>query len=191
LADLPGIDTDLVRADDESGAFDAAVHLIEQGCQKLAYISGPKEFLASDRRLNGFKKALKKYKIKFNESCVFQSGWRMEDGYETGLRMLQHADVQPDGIFCYNDPVAIGLMRALIENGRRVPEDVAIVGFDDDDVSAFVQPGLTTVAQPAQEIGRQAAQQLFERIQAKENSETPERFYLKTELVVRGSSLKK
>ncbi len=191
LADLPGVDADLVRADDESGAFEAAEHLIQQGCKKLAYISGPKEFFASDRRLNGFKKALKKHHIEFNEACVFQSGWRMEDGYNTGLRMVQNTSVQPDGIFCYNDPVAIGLMRALIEHGRRIPQDVAVVGFDDDDISAFVQPGLTTVAQPAQEIGRLATQQLLERIQAKENEGTPERIYLKTNLIVRGSSQRK
>lgn len=190
LADVPGINTDLVRADDESGAFEAAEHLIQLGCQKLAYISGPKEFHASDRRLQGFKKALEKHNIPFNDDCTFQSGWRMEDGYATGLKIVANANVQPEGIFCYNDPVAIGLMRALLENGRRIPEDIALVGFDDDDVSAYIQPGLTTVAQPAQEIGRKAAQLLFERIQAKGNAQSPERIYLKTELVIRGSSMK-
>jgi len=187
LANVPGIDTDLVRCDDEGGAFAAVQQFIRSGRKKLIYISGPGDFLASDRRLNGFRRALEENGLPFDESQVVQSGWRLRDGYETGLRLVRSGKPLPDGIFCYNDPVATGLMRALFENGISAPRDVGVIGFDDDGVSAFLKPGLSTVAQPAFEIGRTAAIRLLSRIRSHSKNWKPEKKYLPTQVIIRES----
>ncbi len=187
LADVPGIYADLVRADDEYGAFEAVQHLIHSGCKNLIYVSGPVEFLASERRLQGFKRALQANDLPFEESQVIRSGWRLEDGYETGLQLVRKFKSLPEGVFCYNDSVAIGLIRALYENGFSVPRDVGVVGFDDIFVSAYLKPGLSTVAQPARDIGRVAALRLVQRIRSHDKEWQPQKQYLKTRLVIRES----
>ena len=187
LADVPGIDADLVRADDETGAYEAVQHLIRGGRKKLMYISGPEQFTASDRRLKGFRRAHEENGIEFRESQVVRSGWRLEDGYLTGEQLAGNPKNVPDGLFCYNDPVATGVIRALFEHGLSVPQDVGVVGFDDDFVSAYLKPGLSTVAQPALEIGRAAATRVLQRIRSNGKNWKPEKQYLKTKLIVRES----
>lgn len=187
LADVPGIDADLVRCDDEGGAFRAVQRFIRSGRTNLVYVSGPDEFLASDRRLKGFRRALEKNGLPFDASRVVQSGWRLTDGYKTGLRLAHSSKPLPDGIFCYNDPVATGLMRALFENNISAPQDVGIIGFDDDVVSEFLKPGLSTVAQPALEIGRAAAVRLLSHIRSNNENWKPEKRYLPTKVVIRES----
>ncbi len=187
LAEVPGIDADLVRADDKTGAYNATRHLLEQGYRDLVYISGPESFLANDRRLLGFQNALQEFAITFDSSCLVKSGWRFHDGYEAGKSLIQQKKKLPDGAFCYNDPVAIGFMRALSENGIQIPRQVAVIGFDDSSVSAYLNPGLTTVAQPAREIGRQAAQRLMERIREKTKRAPAKHIYMQTHLVIRES----
>ncbi len=187
LAEVPGINADLVRSDDETGAYNATRHLLEQDRQNLMYVAGPESFLANDRRLKGFKKALREFDVK-QSNRILQSGWRLQDGYQAGKHLVQQKKALPDGVFCYNDPVAIGFMRALLEHQVRIPQDVAVIGFDDAAVSGYLNPGLTTVAQPACDIGRQAALRLIERINEKTKRAPAKHIYLKTELVIRESS---
>jgi len=191
LAEVPGIEADLVRSDDETGALGAVEHLIKLGRKRIAYITGPDTALASDRRLSGFRRALEKNKISFSEHCVLKGGWRFEDGYTAGKEMLSRGDFNPDGVFCYNDQVAIGFIRALGESGLQVPRDVAVVGFDDAGVSAYLETSLTTVAQPAKKIGYESAKLLIKRIMEKRNKDAEhmpiEKKFLKTELIIRES----
>ncbi len=187
LADVPGIEADLVRADDENGAFEAVQHLIRNGRQNLIYVSGPEEFLASERRLKGFQRALEANGLPFKESQVIRSGWRLEDGYKAGALLARGFTPLPDGVFCYNDPVAIGVIRGLIDHGISTPGDVGVVGFDDAFVSGYLNPGLTTVAQPAREIGSAAARRLLERIRSQDKEWQPRKQYLKAKLVIRES----
>ncbi len=185
LAEIPGIEADLVRADDEVGAFHATAHLIKLGRKRIGYVTGPTSALASDRRRSGYQKALKKYGIIFNDKQLIYGGWRLKDGYKAGRELLTYGKTCSDAVFCYNDSVAIGLIRALVENGARVPDDVAVVGFDDAGVGAYLETGLTSVAQPAMEIGRRSAMRLVELIRSKDNSQKPEQVFLETRLVVR------
>lgn len=187
LAEVPDLDADLVRSDDETGAYQATRHLLNLGRRHVLYIAGPPSFMANDRRLEGFKRALGEYDIELTPQHLVQSGWRLEDGYEAGKRIVEEQKML-DGAFCYNDPVAIGLMRALLESGQRIPDDIAIVGFDDSSVSGYLNPGLTTVAQPAHEIGRQAALRLVKRIRDKEKIKSTKQLYLDTQLIVRDST---
>ena len=187
LADVPGISADLVRCDDEAGAFEAVQYFIRSGRRNLVYVSGPIEFLASERRLQGFKRALQMNGLEFHESQVIRSGWRLEDGYKVGRQLAHWKHKLPDGLFCYNDPLATGVMRGLFESGIRVPHDVGVIGFDDDLVSAYLKPGLSTVAQPALEIGRASAKRLLKRIGAKSEEWQVEKQYLKTRVIIRES----
>ena len=184
LAEVPGVEADLVRADDETGAFDATTHLISLGRKNLVYITGPETALASDRRLRGFQRGLETRDIPFDNNSVRTGGWRLQDGYRAGIELLCGSEKVADGAFCYNDAVAIGFIRALIEKGCRVPEDVAVVGFDDAGAGAFLETSLTAVAQPAREIGRKAAEVLLNRIRRK-NKIPLQKLFLDTHLVVR------
>ncbi len=188
LGDLPDIDADLVRSDDESGAYHAASHLIQNGRRRLMYISGPESFYASARRLKGFKRAMQENNVEFDEQNVIYSGWRFNDGYATGQELCRSRSLLDAGLFCYNDSVAIGLMRALFENGYKIPDDLEIIGFDDAGVGKYLQTSLTTVAQPAREIGRRAAQLLLEKINFKGENWQSKKIFLETTLVIRETS---
>jgi len=185
LAELPDINADIVRADDETGAYNATIHLIKQGAQKIAFISGPESSYASDRRLSGYKRALMEQNLTFSGDLVRQGGWRLEDGYNAGLNLFNDKIECPDAIFCYNDSVAIGLIRALTEKGKTIPQDVAVVGFDDSGVSSFLETSLTTVAQPTKKIGRLAAEVLLNRIKNKNKKLPHQKILIETELIIR------
>jgi DNA-binding LacI/PurR family transcriptional regulator len=185
LAEIPGIDADFVRADDETGAYEATKHLLKLGRKKIGYISGPYSALASDRRRRGYEKALFNNGLGPKSHQVFDGGWRVEDGYKAGREFLACANNCPDSVLCYNDSVAIGLIRALVEAGVNVPDDTAVIGFDDAGVGAFLETGLTTVAQPALEIGRRAAKLVMDRIKNIDSFAEPQKVLLNTNLVVR------
>ena len=191
LAEVPGIEADLIRADDEKGAFEATQHLIHQGRKCIAYISGPDTALANDRRMRGYQQALATYDIVPKDELVLNGGWRLEDGYRAGKKMVQQHQKCPDGVFCYNDQVATGFIRAMVESGLNIPENVAVVGFDDAGVSAYLETALTTVEQPARKIGRMAAEILLKRIadkNSKSSVKTPiQKVLLPTRLIVRES----
>ena len=96
----------------------------------------------------------------------------------------------PDALFAMNDPTALEALNVAKRRGLSVPDDLAIVGFSDDPMSALIEPGLTTVAQPVNEIGQQTANLLLRQLQAKEGEFEPERIILPTSLIVRGSTVK-
>jgi DNA-binding LacI/PurR family transcriptional regulator len=184
LAEIPGIEADLVRADDENGAFEATRHLIQIGRRNIACVTGPVSAMASDRRLDGYQNALVQANIKLRSEYVIRGGWRYEHGYHAGKKVIRMKTL-PEGVLCYNDSVAIGLIRALVEHGCRIPDDVAVIGFDGAPVTSFLQTALTTVAQPAQEIGVKAAELLLKRITNKDDNVIPEKIFLETKLIVR------
>jgi len=184
LAEIPDVAADVVRADDETGAYNATTHLIKQGRKKIAYISGPDTTFASIRRLSGYKKALMDNNLQFVNKFVRKGGWRLDDGYKAGLNLLK-CDIEcPDGVFCYNDSVAIGLIRVLTERGKNVPNDLAVIGFDDSGVSSFLETSLTTIAQPTKKIGQLAANVLLKRIRNKKNLPL-QKFLVETQLIIR------
>ena len=187
LAEVPGIKADLVRSDDQPGAYQATKHLINLGRKRIAYITGPQNALANDRRLGSYKQALNDHNLSLNEELIRPGGWRRSDGYKAGKLMLNELKEYPDGAFCYNDAVAIGFIRALVEHGLRIPQDVAIVGFDDAGSAAYLETALTTVEQPAKEIGNKAAQLLVERIKNKKEQQRTKKILLPTSLVIRES----
>ncbi|MDZ7722327.1 MAG: LacI family DNA-binding transcriptional regulator [candidate division KSB1 bacterium] len=184
LGDLEGVQAPLVRADDITGAYNAASHLLKNGYRRLLYLSGPKEFMASDRRRQGFVKAHQDFGMPVDKDQIRVCGWRMQDGYCTGTEYFEQIKSRFDAVFCYNDTIAIGLIRAMLEKGIRIPEEIGVIGFDDSEFGNYITPGLTTVAQPAFDIGYRAAEILIDCIK-NDNPPNTETTLLNTTLMIR------
>jgi LacI family transcriptional regulator len=155
------------RTDDVKAAFDATTYLIVRGHKRIAMISGPLDNdVAGATRLQGYRQALEHYGLGFDDNWVDYGNFRFRDGYTAMERLL---DRLPKGsisaVFAASDEMALGAIRCLVTKGLRVPDDVSVIGFDNLQVAQMVTPSLTTVAQPFQEIGRQAVECLIRAIE--------------------------
>lgn len=184
----PEIDTDNVVIDDRGAAFEATEHLITIGCKRIAHFRGPKNLEISEKRLAGYFEALKKHEIPIYDSLIIES-----DNLETAeieMQKLIDEDNLPDGIFAVNDFTAIGAMKTLKKNGKKIPEDVAIVGFTNNVISEIVEPQLSTIEQNGYQIGYRATEILIEKITS--TKKIPSRTeVIPTKLIVRKSSIRK
>lgn len=183
------VNTSKVTVDDHDGAFKATEHLIEMGYRRIAHISGPEKLTISKNRLEGYLDALRKYNIPVEPELIRHSNLGEED-VRAQMNALLALPQPPDALFAINDPTAIQAMLLMKEKGVKIPEDVAVVGFNDSPESRIIEPGLSTVAQPAYEIGRLATKHILEQINDPEDF-SPQNLTLKTELIIRDSSRKK
>ncbi len=185
--DLPGLEADCVLADNFQGGYLATRHLLERGHRRIACIAGPSELTPSADRVRGYRRALEEAGIRPREVWVQRGDFRAESGYEAARFFLSlPAKVRPTAIFACNDLMAIGAMRAIGEAGLSIPDDIALVGFDDILLASYVIPPLTTVAQPTYEMGRMAGDLLLRRLG--EPDRPPARLILPVRLVVRQST---
>ena len=187
LIDRPidGVRATFVGVDNDAVGELATSHLIQRGCRRIAHLRGPKIGLAT-KRLNGYLAALKKNKLKSPAGYVVEAGFQDLTGYQAMKKLLAVVPV-PDGVFCYNDPVAIGAMRALLEAGLKVPEDVAVVGAGNVHYSDALVVPLTTIDQKTGQIGARAAELLLEQIESK-RPPGPGKILFVPELVARKST---
>lgn len=174
-----------VMADNQLGAFMAVEHLIQQQYKKIALLSGRALSLNNMDRVNGYREALKKHGFDQDAQPMAEGQFTFEGGYQAVDQLFAQGG-EFDAIFACNDMMAIGAIERLTELGRRVPEDIAVVGFDNIRMAAWYKPSLTTVDQPVYEMGKMAAQLLMEHISGirKEAAQV----VIKPELVVRQSS---
>lgn len=171
---------DLAHAD---GSRLAAEHLLARGCRRIATISAPQSIPAAKDRLDGFRAALASAGI--SEVPVAQGNFTVDSGAAAMTQLLaEHPDV--DGVFAANDLMAQGACQVLREQGKRVPEDVAVIGFDDSSVAATCRPALTTVRQPVEKMAAEMARLLAEHIQGTRTE--PASTVFDAELVVRDSA---
>jgi LacI family transcriptional regulator len=177
-----------VTVDDAHGAYLAVNHLLEQGCRKIAYFSGPEDLYISKKRKEGYLEALKEFGISEKESRIYITDLTPEMNRQITLRMLKEEE-HPDAIFAMIDPLAVDVMMVLKEKGIKIPGDIALAGFTNNPTSAVVEPSLTTVSQPGYEMGQIAANHLLDQLD-EVVSDDPESFILLTTLVVRDSSKK-
>ncbi len=183
-----------IIVDDFTGAKEATLHLIDQGCKRIAHIEGPPNLEISKQRLEGYKEALKEHNMPFNKELVAicPSG-TIEEGKKATEKLLSLKN-PPDAIFATNDPAAMGAMQAIKAKGLKMPNDVALVGFSNWFFSSLMDPPLSSVDQPGFEMGQEAAKLLIRQIEKQEKDDediTPETKILKTRLIIRESSLKK
>lgn len=152
-----------IESDEERGAFAMVEHLIKQGHRRIMHLAGPEGITGADRRVAGYKAALKKHSLRFEKSLLIHAGYDPANGRDAMLAWLkQHAgEALPHAVFCANDSAAIGCMEALAGWGLRVPDDISVAGFDDTLASRASVPRLTTVRQPLLLMGRIAAEILL------------------------------
>jgi len=178
--DLPTVATTNVE-----GGRSATRHLIEQGRRRIAMLNGPHDFGCNRDRLKGYESALEDAGLPADPRHVVDSDFK-ESGGASAMAELLSADPRLDAVFAANDLMAFGAMRALRNAGRRIPEDVAVVGFDDLPASAMTHPPLTTVRQPLYEMGRTAASMVMAAVRGESIAKRVE---LPTSLVIRDSSV--
>ena len=180
------IDAPKVVVDDFNGAFQAVSHLIETGRTRIAHLTAAAHLYVGRKRREGYEAALHAHGLPVRAEYIIAGGCHEEDG-RTGARQLMALAEPPDGLFAINDPVALGALCYLQDQQIRIPEQIGLVGFSDNPNSVLVRPALTTVNQPAYDIGKTAAALLLDILEgrATKNGAT---ITLETRLVIRGST---
>jgi LacI family transcriptional regulator len=161
--DLPDVKADTVLADNRQGGHLATRHLLALGHRRIACISGPSNVTPSAERVTGYRQALTEAGLPTLESLILRGDFQLEAGWSAALALLR-SSAPPTAIFACNDLMAIGGIRAAAELGRRIPGDLAVVGYDDIELAAYSVPPLTTVRQPTADMGRRAVRLLVDRI---------------------------
>lgn len=173
-----------ISIDNESASRKITNHLIGLGHRRIAHITGDMGRLQTQTRLYGYKQALSQHSIPVDEALIQEGGYLFKDGYLATKKILSF-DNLPTAIYGGNDNVAIGSLRAILEAGLRIPEDIAVVGFDDVDISNYVTPSLTTIHQPRYEIGKRAMGLLLKKISQEDVDHR--HIILEDELIIRES----
>jgi len=181
------VQNSFVVIDNERGGFIATRHLIEQGYATIGFIGYKGDGFAEGQRYRGYRQALEKFNLPTDDRFVFAGDLKMETGHKIIKRIIA-AQATPQAFFVENDLMALGVIHGIKESGLRVPDDIAVVGFDDITLAAFPEIGLTTVRQPKYEMGRLAADILVDLIMT--GTLVPKRHILEPELIVRTSSVK-
>ncbi|GAA2405115.1 LacI family DNA-binding transcriptional regulator [Streptomyces glaucosporus] len=174
-----------VHSDNVGGAREAVRHLLERGRTRIATIAGPQDMDVGDSRLQGWREALRDAGREAGESLVAPADFT-EEGGRSAMRSLLERHPRLDAVFAASDVMAAGALAELRRQGRRVPDDVAVVGFDDSIVARHTDPPLTSVRQPVEEIGRTITELLLQEIG--ERGSARHHVLLPTSLVVRDST---
>jgi LacI family transcriptional regulator len=183
----PGFQGDTVATDNFQGAYEATRHLIGLGHERIAVLAGRTALSTHSSRLDGFRRAMADARLPVHDEFCWPGGMQPDTGYDVGLQLstLRH---RPTAVFCTNNKLLLGLVRAIGERGIRCPEDVSLVGFDDFTWTENFHPPLTTVAQPARELGRRAMQLLIERVENNAEELPRRQVILAQELKIRNST---
>jgi LacI family transcriptional regulator len=183
---LSSASVDSVTVNNRQAALEAAEHLIQQGCRRVGFVAGPVQTTTGASRLAGYRAALRAAGRALDPALTAYADFRTEGGYVATRQLLQ-LKKPPDGLLIANNLMTVGGMQAIAEAGLDVPQDIAVVGFDDANWATALRPPLTVVTQPTYEIGRIAAELLLHRIDGEKCA--PRRVVLRAQLVPRGSSL--
>lgn len=181
---------DIVGVDNFKATYDGMKYLISRGCKRIAFAMGEQRLFFYRERLRGYKAALHDSGLEYDDSLVMYGKKSAEDFYHLTQELIKR-DENIDAIFASSDPKAIVIMRALHDMGIRIPEDVSVLGFDDVELSAILEPPLSTVRQPFYQFGITAGNALINQIEYKNaNGVLPpsKRYILDHEVVVRKST---
>lgn len=181
--EIDGPNISQILVDDKTASYNVVKHFKELGYKDIGFISGPKDSYDSERRFDGFKAGIKDFKLNFKKSWYAIGEFNEYKGFEVMNELIEKGDL-PRAFFIANDEMAIGAIHALKGHGIRVPEDIAIIGFDDIAMAKHITPALTTVRRPAYDLGIMAAHNLFKYLQGKPGSKS---MVLSTELIERES----
>jgi LacI family transcriptional regulator len=185
--DLKKLQADSVVIDDYLGAFKATEHLIDQGCKRIVHFSGPQYVTLYKERKGGYMEALKQHNLPIDEDLILESDVRLQAGRELA-EQIANWDKLPDAIFSASDFAAATAMEVLREQGIKIPEDIAVVGFANEPFTSFIK--LTSVDQHAEEMGQVAAQLFLDQVN-ENTTRTKHKTVLNPDLIIRESSMKK
>ncbi len=183
--EIPDVSVDEVLTDNTHGGKRITQHLIELGHRRIGCITGPSDVTPSAERVTGYQQALQEARLSIDGEMIVKGDFQYKGGYRATHHLLT-LDDPPSAIFACNDLMAVGAIRAAQELDRRVPADLSVGGFDDIHLASFVNPPLTTVAQPKYDIGVIATEMLLEQMQ--DHNRLPRQRLLATRLVVRRST---
>lgn len=190
LEGVQGIQAPLVDIDNVQASFRAVQHLIELGHERIVHFSGPEYSKHSSERSEGVRRAFSRSPLIFRDENVIQVGDSVEEGYETARAYFSEEGPSPESVTavtCYNDLVAMGVLKGLREMGWEVPGDLSVVGFDDLRLLDYASIPLTTINVPKREMGQRAAELLLRQIRGN-GAKPPQRISLDAELVVRSTT---
>jgi len=179
-----------VTINDYGAAYSATKHLIQEGCSKIAYLTGDRSLEIYENRFKGYKQAILDHGLELNEDYVIQTKSNVEAGESAVKKLLQLAD-RPDAIFSSSDFAALGAIQQLKAEGIRIPEDFCVVGFGNEPFTKFMELSISSVDQSTMEMGRIAAQVFLEQINNTENLKIEKKVVLNPELLIRKSSSRK
>lgn len=177
------LDYPCIKVDHVTGGYMAAKHLLELGHRRIACAAGPSHLDDVEDRLLGYKKALQEYKIPFDPDLIYYGRYTMDSGQEA-YEWLREKDCS--AVFAFNDMIAFGIYCSAKKDGKQIPEDFSLVGYDDIYFSSILDTPLTTVHQPVYEMGAEAARRLFKMVEEKDNTGFSE--VLEPHLIVREST---
>jgi LacI family transcriptional regulator len=178
-----------VVIDNFKAGYEVTSHLIAQDCKKIVHIAGNLLRNVYSERFSGYKKALADHGLPFDKKLLFVNDLSTSAGSATAHKILKMKPL-PDGIFTSNDTSAVAVIMELLRQGVRIPEDIAVAGFNNEPVSSVIKPNLTTVDYPARETGELVAALLIDKLKNKE-PDGQNRIVLKHSLIIRESSLRK
>ena len=182
-----------ISIDNVAAGFTAVKHLIDQGHEKVGMISASNRLLSAKQREKGYKRALRQFGIDFDPDLIKYGSYGFNGGLRSAQELLK-SETKPTAIFAISDITAIGAIRGIKEKGLKVPEDIAVVGFDNTSIASMYDPKLTTISQPRYELGKITMEILLEQIQDKKKEGQTmkvKKDYLEHELITRESSLLK
>jgi LacI family transcriptional regulator len=183
------IEAHKISVDDYKGGYKATTHLIKQGAKRIAHIGGPLNLKIYQKRLDGYRAAMKNAGLPIDESMLIHNSLTRADGTKA-IKKLFSKKTTPDAIFCANDTTALSAIIYFNEHAIKVPDDVLIVGFSNEPFSEVVTPSISTIGQPGFEMGQKAADLIIGQIKNKDKPAEFQQIVMPTELIVRQSSVK-
>lgn len=179
-----------ILIDNRKAGYEVTTHLIAQGCRRIVHITAESAQKVYKDRLAGYRQALEEHNLPFRKEYVISGNLTPEAGAEAAAR-IQSMKQRPDGVFVANDNCAVACLLALKQEGVRIPADIAFAGFNNDPVSTVVEPNLTTVNYPGYEMGVIAARNLIQHLNGLSSIDATNTILLKSDLVIRASSMRK
>ncbi|MEZ0482942.1 LacI family DNA-binding transcriptional regulator [Fibrella aquatica] len=173
--------------DNQKAGYEATAHLLKQGCKRVMHVTGNLKRNVYADRLLGYKLALAEQGIPFKEQFVLVTDLSQEAGFDAAKQICAMSP-RPDGLFVTNDLCAVSCLSALKKAGLSVPQDIAVVGFNNDPVAQVIEPNLTTIHYPGREMGEIAAKSLINHLNGLMDIQSTNTIVLRSELIIRGSS---
>ncbi len=187
--DCSDIDASKIMLDNFQGAYQAVTHLLEQGYKRIAYLGAKTNLSISNSREKGYRDALSNFGVQVDESLIIHGEFDRNHAFDTVMKLLSDSNARPDAFFTVSDRLAIGAFQAIQKLGLKMPQDIGLFGFNDEPIMSLLSPSVSSVAQPAFEMGKKAARLFIEQLNS-ENADLSKTEFFSPKLSIRESSVR-